>query len=112
MEFFLTSEDDDDRPIFITGNFNKWNPKDSKFRLEKVDDKNYHINIPDELLNDEIEYKFTKGGWENVEIDKYNNITPNRKTKKENNKRVDCSSRYRCFKNRSFGDNIKCKKIC
>ena len=60
MEFFLTSEDDDDRPIFITGNFNKWNPKDSKFRLEKVDDKNYHINIPDELLNDEIEYSLQK----------------------------------------------------
>lgn len=95
MEFFLTSEDNDDRPIFITGNFNKWNPKDSKFRLEKVDDKNYHINIPDELLNDEIEYKFTKGGWENVEIDKYDNITPNRKTRKENKKTQDSVEKWR-----------------
>jgi hypothetical protein len=52
-----------------------------------MDDNNYYINIPAELLNDEIEYKFTKGGWENVEIDKYDNITPNRKTKKRKRKR-------------------------
>lgn len=83
MEFFLTSEDNDDRAIFITGNFNKWNPKDLKFKLEKLDEKNYYINIPDENLADDIEYKFTKGGWENVEIDQYDNITPNRKIKKE-----------------------------
>ncbi|OJX31987.1 MAG: carbohydrate esterase [Chryseobacterium sp. 36-9] len=95
MEFFLTSEDNDDRPIFITGNFNKWNPKDSKFRLEKMDDNNYYINIPAELLNDEIEYKFTKGGWENVEIDKYDNITPNRKTKKEKKKTQDKVEKWR-----------------
>ncbi|RRQ46652.1 alpha/beta hydrolase [Chryseobacterium sp. SC28] len=82
MEFFLKSEDNDDRPIFITGNFNKWNPKDPKFELEKLGEGNYYINIPDEWLKDEIEFKFTKGGWENVEIDRHDNITPNRKVKK------------------------------
>ena len=86
MEFFLTSEDNDDRAIFITGNFNKWNPQDPKFKLEKMDESNYYINIPDAGLNDEIEFKFTKGGWENVEIDKYDSITPNRKVKKESKK--------------------------
>ena len=86
MEFFLKSEDNDDRAIFITGNFNKWNPRDSKFELEKLDDSNYYIQIPDEQLSDEIEFKFTKGGWENVEIDRYDNITPNRKIRKEDKK--------------------------
>jgi hypothetical protein len=82
MEFFLTSEDNDDRPIFITGNFNKWNPKDSKFRLEKMDDNNYYINIPAELLNDEIEYKFTKVAGK---MSRWTNTTSHRteKTKKE-----------------------------
>ena len=89
MEFFLKSEDNDDRAIFITGNFNKWNPRDSKFELEKLDDSNYYIQIPDEQLSDEIEFKFTKGGWENVEIDKYDSITPNRKIKKEKKKSND-----------------------
>jgi len=82
MEFFLKSEDNDDRAIFITGNFNKWNPKDPKFELKKLDSSHYHIDIPDEWLSDEIEFKFTKGGWENVEIDRYDSITPNRKVKK------------------------------
>ena len=86
MEFFLKSEDNDDRAIFITGNFNKWNPRDSKFELEKLDDSNYYIQIPDEQLSDEIKFKFTKGGWENVEIDRYDNITPNRKIRKEDKK--------------------------
>ncbi|WP_028120825.1 alpha/beta hydrolase [Epilithonimonas tenax] len=86
MEFFLKSEDNDDRAIFITGNFNKWNPKDPKFKLDKLDDSNYHIAISDDWLDDVIEFKFTKGGWENVEIDKYDNITPNRKAKKASGK--------------------------
>ena len=83
MEFFLKSEDNDDQAIFITGNFNKWNPKDPKFELKKLDSSHYHIDIPDEWLSDEIEFKFTKGGWENVEIDRYDSITPNRKVKKD-----------------------------
>ncbi|MCG2793601.1 MAG: carbohydrate esterase [Weeksellaceae bacterium] len=82
MEFFLKSEDNDDRAIFITGNFNKWNPKDPKFELEKLDVQNYYINIHDDDLRDEVEFKFTKGGWENVEIDRHDSITPNRKVKK------------------------------
>ena len=86
MEFFLKSEDNDDRAVFITGNFNKWNPSDPKFKMEKLDDSNYYIDIQDDWLNDEIEFKFTKGGWENVEIDKYDSITPNRKARKENKK--------------------------
>lgn len=95
MEFFLTSEENDDRPIFITGNFNKWNPKDAKFRLEKLNENNYYINISDELLSDDIEYKFTKGGWENVEIDRYDNITPNRKIKKQQQKAQDSVQKWR-----------------
>lgn len=82
MRFELYTDEKDDRPVFITGNFNNWNPKDYNYQLKQTDSQHYFIEIEDEKLADEIEYKFTKGGWENVELDKYGNITPNRKTKK------------------------------
>lgn len=83
MRFLLKTEENDERSIYITGNFNGWNPKDPEFKMLPSDEENsYYIDIDDQLLTTEIEYKFTKGGWENVEIDKYNNITPNRKVKK------------------------------
>lgn len=83
MKFTLNTAEKDNRPIFITGNFNKWNPKDHDFQLKILDKNTYSIDIEDELLGDDIEYKFTKGGWENVELDQYGNITPNRKVKKK-----------------------------
>lgn len=83
MKFTLNTAEKDNRPIFITGNFNKWNPKDYHFQLNILDENTYTIDIEDQLLGDDIEYKFTKGGWENVELDQYGNITPNRKVKKK-----------------------------
>lgn len=82
MRFELYTEEKDDRPVFITGNFNNWNPKDYNYQLQPKDPGNYFIEIDDQTLPDNIEYKFTKGGWENVELDQYGNITPNRKVKK------------------------------
>jgi predicted alpha/beta superfamily hydrolase len=82
MRFELYTEESDDRAIYITGNFNNWNPKDQSYRLTQTDLHNYFIEIDDQVLPDEIEYKFTKGGWENVELDKYGSITPNKKIAK------------------------------
>ncbi len=82
MRFELYTEEKDDRPVFITGNFNNWNPKDYNYQLQPKDPGNYFIEMDDQTLPDNIEYKFTKGGWENVELDQYGNITPNRKVKK------------------------------
>ena len=82
MRFTLITEENDTRSVYITGNFNNWNPKDPSFQLASCDGKSYEITINDDLLPNYIEYKFTKGGWENVELDKHGNITPNRKTSK------------------------------
>lgn len=82
MKFNLMTLDEDDRDVYITGNFNAWNPKDPNFKMIKIDNAHYFIDIADEKLPDIIEYKFTKGGWGNVEIDKYDNITANKKVKK------------------------------
>lgn len=78
MKFYIKSLEDDNRDIYITGNFNKWNPYDKSYQLRK-NKVSYSIEIPDEDLPSIVEYKFTKGGWENVELDRFGNITPNRK---------------------------------
>lgn len=85
MKFTLYTSEADDRPIFITGNFNIWNPKDVRYQLTQIDSNNYYIEIFNEFLPDVVEFKFTKGGWENVELDQYGNITPNKKVFKSDN---------------------------
>ena len=82
MLFKLETKNEDERAIYLTGNFNNWNPKDERFKLEKKEQFNYVLEIDDENLPENIEYKFTKGGWENVEIDEFDKIHPNRKVNK------------------------------
>ncbi|WP_417429376.1 alpha/beta hydrolase [Halpernia sp.] len=95
MQFNLETSDDDDRIIYLTGNFNKWNPKDENFKLKKVENFKYNLILNDADLPENIEYKFTKGGWENVEIDIYDNIQPNRKVKKSEKKTEDFVEKWR-----------------
>ncbi len=79
IEFKLTSKVDDHRPIYITGNFNNWNPRDARYKMTRNEDSSYEIKIPvHETFPSQLEYKYTKGGWENVEIDKFGNIIKNR----------------------------------
>jgi len=66
MKFYLKTDKNDERTIFITGNFNNWNPRDKSYSLQKTKD-GYFIEISDDKLPSEVEYKFTKGGWENAE---------------------------------------------
>lgn len=95
MKFKLYTEESDDRTVYITGNFNNWNPKDSSYKLQSIDSNNYSIDISDEVLPSAIEYKFTKGGWENVELDQYGNITPNRKIEKSVGVAIDDVKKWR-----------------
>lgn len=79
LNILLTTDDDDLRPVYISGNFNNWDTQDQKFMMEKIGSGLYHFKFdsnfdyPEELL-----YKFTKGDWSEVEIDKYGNRTENR----------------------------------
>ena len=82
LYIILTTDDDDSRPVYISGNFNNWRTQDKEFMMEKIGNSSYHykfshdFNYPEELL-----YKFTKGDWSDVEIDIKGNRTENRSTK-------------------------------
>jgi predicted alpha/beta superfamily hydrolase len=95
MRFELRTEEHDERNIYITGNFNSWNPRDEQYRLSQLNERDYYIEIDDEFLPELIEYKFTKGGWENVELDQYGNITPNRKISRAEGKSSDLIEKWR-----------------
>ena len=95
MQFTLKSLEDDDRPVYMTGNFNKWNPRDQNFILNETGENTYSIEMENENLPEIIEYKFTRGGWGNVEIDRFGNITPNRKISKEKLKTEDIVEKWR-----------------
>lgn len=81
LYIILTTDEDDSRPVYISGNFNNWRTQDKEFLMEKISTGLYHFKFhhdfeyPNELL-----YKFTKGDWSEVEIDNHGNRTENRST--------------------------------
>ena len=65
----LTTDEDDMRPVYISGNFNSWRTQDKEFLMEKIANNTYHYKFPfDFEYPQELLYKFTKGDWSEVEI--------------------------------------------
>jgi predicted alpha/beta superfamily hydrolase len=56
-----------DESIYLTGNFNQWNPKDEKYRLVKQADDTFMLHFTTTLKD--LEFKFTRGSWQTVEGD-------------------------------------------
>lgn len=84
LNIILTTDEDDERAVFISGNFNNWKTQDKNFEMEKVGQGIYHYKFnADFVYPDELLYKFTKGDWSEVEIDKFGNRTENRVCKQQ-----------------------------
>jgi 1,4-alpha-glucan branching enzyme len=54
-------------PIHVAGNFNRWDPGDTKYQMVLTSDSVYTISLPPGF--GEVEYKFTRGDWRSVETD-------------------------------------------
>ncbi|MEO6286314.1 MAG: helix-turn-helix domain-containing protein [Dyadobacter sp.] len=65
-----------DAILYITGNFNNWNPADESYRLQRQIDNTFRISVVSDL--ERFEYKFTRGDWENVEGLENGKARPNR----------------------------------
>jgi predicted alpha/beta superfamily hydrolase len=79
LNIILTTDEDDERKVFISGNFNNWITQDKNFEMEKVGQGIYHFKFHSRFIYPtELLYKFTRGDWSEVEIDKYGNRTENR----------------------------------
>ena len=82
LYIILTTDEDDMRPVYISGNFNNWKTLDNDFMMEQIGINSYHFKFPLGFDYPEtLFYKFTKGDWSEVEIDQNGNRTENRSTK-------------------------------
>jgi len=87
LKIILKTDEDDSRPVYISGNFNNWHTQDTSFMMEQIASNLYQFEFnvdfdyPEELL-----YKFTKGDWSEVEIGENDEITSNRSTKVKSGK--------------------------
>lgn len=83
----LATSVDDDRPVYLAGNFCDWYPDLTEFEMEKIGKGKYKFSFsPDKNLPETVEYKYTRGGWDFVELDSYGNAPANRVvTKKQGN---------------------------
>ena len=96
LNILLTTDEDDSRPVYISGNFNNWHTQDTNFEMEKIGNGLYHYKFaPNFVYPDELLYKFTKGDWSEVEIDKYGNRTENRVCKEHNGVRKEHVDKWR-----------------
>jgi len=64
-------------PIYVAGTFNNWNPGDPAFTLSRQADGLYAITLP-AAVNGKVEFKFTLGSWDKVEVDSSGRDVPNR----------------------------------
>jgi len=81
LQINLSTLEDDDRPVYIAGNFNLWKTQDEQYKMEKIGDGQYQYYFPKNFtFPTELLFKFTKGDWSAVEIDNFGNRTENRKT--------------------------------
>lgn len=53
--------------IYVAGSINSWDPGNPDFALEKNENNNWFIVLPEEPEGNSIEFKFTRGTWGNVE---------------------------------------------
>jgi predicted alpha/beta superfamily hydrolase len=96
LNIILTTDEDDDRPVFISGNFNKWVTQDVNFEMEKVGQGLYHFKFAADFEYAEtLLYKFTRGDWSEVEIDQYGNRTENRTCTQTNGIRKEHVAKWR-----------------
>jgi predicted alpha/beta superfamily hydrolase len=72
--------DKDKRPVYITGTFNDWNAEDTRYRMKRLATGKYAFTFGNtDKLQFPLEFKFTRGGWENKELDEWGNSTENRR---------------------------------
>ncbi len=65
-----------DANLYITGTFNKWNPADPRYKLQRQTDNTYRITVLSRAPR--LDYKFTRGSWQSVEGNESGKIRPNR----------------------------------
>lgn len=95
VDFYLDSEKDDDRPIFISGHFNHWKEGDLDYRMQKIGMGKYHLRKHFSAGAFPLRYKYQKGGRDQEELDRWGNPTSVRILNKGVSKTEDYTYRWK-----------------
>lgn len=91
-----TNVEEGDRAIYLAGNFNDWNSRDEQFKMNRIRPGHYELCVSlDDQLPAILEYKYLRGGWDEVELDQYGNEVGNRLVATEAGKVKDAVSRWK-----------------
>ncbi|MBD2699005.1 carbohydrate esterase [Spirosoma sp. BT702] len=94
----LTTPDNDERPVYVSGNFCDWLPDIDVFQMTPVGPGQFIYEFPGDLpLPDQLEYKYTRGGWDHVELDAFGGPVPNRTALRTNDVRREYVPHWRWF---------------
>ena len=95
-KIILQTPEDDDRPVYLAGNVNNWATQDFKFLMQKISPGKYEYIFPEGTeFEKELIYKFTKGDWSEVEIDRHGQRTPNRHWNDEKSVKIEKVAKWR-----------------
>lgn len=76
----LTTLRQDDRPVYVAGNFNEWKGQDERYRMEQVEETKFRFTFPEgTILPSPFEYKYLRGDWTEEELDASGNGIGNRR---------------------------------
>ncbi|MEL6356303.1 MAG: alpha/beta hydrolase-fold protein [Bacteroidota bacterium] len=76
----LRTNPGDPRPVYIAGNFNSWQPGEPEYQLQPTGQEGeYRIELQLSDGTEYVEYKFTRGAWDCVELERYGHHAPNRR---------------------------------
>ena len=68
IDLVLEAQAQTKEPIYITGNFNGWNPKDPLCRLQpNLEKPNAYTLVLHDIPQGVLEYKFSRGSWQTLE---------------------------------------------
>ena len=74
----LPANTPEDAALYIAGNFNDWDPGSRLWMFSKGPDGKYYIEIPRPHLDEELEFKITRGNWWRVECQENGDDIDNR----------------------------------
>lgn len=95
LKLELSTDDKEDKPVYIAGNFNNWTENSEQFKMTKVGEGHFEYTFDDiGVLPPHIEYKYTRGNWNDEELDSFGNRTPNRVINKFQQKIADFVPRW------------------
>jgi predicted alpha/beta superfamily hydrolase len=77
IDIYLKTVPDDDRPVYLAGNFNDWAEANPQFKLTQKGPGYYHYRIRKQG-NLPLYYRYHKGDWNQEELDQWGNKSPDR----------------------------------